>query len=144
MTQGLSLHIGCNQPDIPSAVGFWPDLRLCENDANDMAELAKSRNFSPICIYTKDATVENILQRILSIATTLKEDDIFLLTYSGHGTQRDAATPDEDDGNCKDQAWVVRDGLILDDQLKEEWKRFASGVRILVRRRNPKTRIAAE
>lgn len=130
MKQGLSLHIGVNQPDIESAAGDWPDLRLCENDANDMAGLAQSRGFSPKCIYTKDATVENILRGIRAIASVLKPEDIFLLTYSGHGTQLDDINGDEDDG--KDESWVVRDGLILDDQLKEEWKRFANGVRIVV------------
>jgi hypothetical protein len=60
MAKGISLHIGLNSVD-PAHYGGWNgQLAGCENDANDMADIASSSNFDVKKLLTKDDTVDNV------------------------------------------------------------------------------------
>jgi hypothetical protein len=65
-----------------------------------------------------------------SAAKTLKGNDFFFLTYSGHGGQVADITGDELDK--KDETWCLYDGELIDDELYYQLSRFAAGVRVLV------------
>jgi len=125
-----SLHIGLNSVD-PNHYGGWDGvLTACEFDANDMAEIAKSLNYTPKILLTKDATRKAVAAGIEDAAKKLKAGDIFFLTYSGHGGQVPDFNADEDDAT--DETWCLFDGQLIDDELYQFWSKFAAGVRVMV------------
>ncbi|WP_310727852.1 caspase family protein [Streptomyces sp. N2A] len=132
MPTGLSLHVGLNQVD-PARYGGW-DGRLvaCENDAHDMAALARGAGFAPTVLLTADGTVERVTAELRKAAKTLKSGDILLLTYSGHGGQVPNTTGGDDEADRFDETLVLYDREFLDDELHREFGRFARGVRLLV------------
>jgi hypothetical protein len=128
--KGLSLHIGLNAVN-PSHYGGWSgDLMACEFDAEDMAAIAKSRRTKSTVLRTRRATRSAVLAAIRAAGRTLKQGDLFFLTYSGHGGQVPDVTAEEEDR--KDETWCLYDGELIDDELYYELSRFRAGVRVLV------------
>ncbi|MFD3540586.1 caspase domain-containing protein [Streptomyces sp. NPDC058662] len=132
MPTGLSLHVGLNTVDPARYEGWDGQLQACENDARDMAALARARGFSDTVVLTADGTVENVTAELRRAAGRLGDGDILLFTYSGHGGQLpDTAGPDRE-RDRKDETLVLFDRQFLDDELHREFQRFQNGVRILV------------
>lgn len=130
MSKGISLNIGLNSVD-PKHYGGWDgQLAGCENDANDMADVASSANFEVKKLLTKDATVDNLKKNIDSAAQALKSDDYFFLSYSGHGGQLKDENNDEDD--YMDETWCLFDRQFVDDELNYCLRDFKEGVKIFV------------
>jgi hypothetical protein len=71
-----------------------------------------------------------VIDAIAKAANHLKGDDIFFLTYSGHGGQVPDTNGDDIDG--KDETWVLFDGEVVDDELHELYTRFKAGTRLVV------------
>ena len=131
MPQGLALTIGLNAVD-PAHYGGWSgELRACEADAEDMAEIAKSRLFTVKKLLTVAATREKVIGEITQAASLLKSGDIFVLSYSGHGGQLPDLNGDEIDDKM-DETWCLFDGELIDDEIYNLLGKFATGVRILV------------
>jgi metacaspase-1 len=132
MAVGASLHIGLNAVDPKQYSGWGGQLTACEFDANDMQALAKAQGFTKVTKrLTKKATRNRVLADIKAAATKLKRNDIFFLTYSGHGGQVPNTGNDfEPDGF--DETWCLYDGELIDDELYAALKQFVSGVRIFV------------
>jgi metacaspase-1 len=128
MTKGIALTIGLNAVD-PVHYGGWSgDLVACENDANDMADIAKTQGFVVTKLLTKAATRVKVIARIKKAAQLLKAGEMFLLSYSGHGGQLPDKNSDEDD--AVDETWCLYDGELVDDELYMLFGRFKPGVRI--------------
>jgi hypothetical protein len=71
------------------------------------------------------------LSDLKAAAQQLKKNDIFFLTYSGHGGQVPNTGNDfEPDGF--DETWCLYDGELIDDELYAAFNKFAAGVRIFV------------
>ena len=131
MPRGVSLHVGVNETD--------PDcfevVRLdgCVNDATAMYYLAKLRGFSERrLLLDGDATYHNVVTAIEDAAGHLKDEgDVFLFTFSGHGTQ-----VSDEDGELfefQDEAMVLHDRILLDDVLRRRcWPKFNPGVRVIL------------
>jgi hypothetical protein len=132
MPIGASLHIGLNAVDPKQYSGWDGQLTACEFDANDMQALAKARGFTKITKrLTKTATRNRVLADIKAAAAKLKRNDIFFLSYSGHGGQVPNTGNDlEPDGF--DETWCLYDGELIDDELYAALEQFVSGVRIFV------------
>lgn len=128
--KALSLHIGLNAVDPRQYEGWGGPLVACENDANDMAAIARARDMTPTVLLTRHATRKGVLAAIRKAAQQLKAGDLFFLSYSGHGGQVKDITGDEPDK--KDETWCLFDGELIDDELYVELGQFAKGVRILV------------
>ncbi len=128
--KGVSLHIGLNAVSAAAYGGWDGPLAACEFDANDMADIAKSKEMKSTVLLTKKATRSNVLAAMRATAKALKKGDFFFLTYSGHGGQVRDVTGDEPDK--QDETWCLYDGQLIDDELYFELSRFAAGVRILV------------
>jgi hypothetical protein len=131
MRRGISINIGLNSVD-PYQYNNWDGaLNAPESDANYMANLARARGFevSPPLL-TAAATYDAVVRAIKEAAQTLISDDILLLSYSGHG----APVPDTngDEPDSVDEAFVLYDRELIDDELYGLWLRFQPGVRILV------------
>ena len=132
MPVGASLHIGLNAVDPKEYSGWDGQLTACEFDANDMQALAKTQGFTKVTKrLTKRATRSRVLADIKAAAAKLKRNDIFFLTYSGHGGQVPNTGNDfEPDGY--DETWCLYDGELIDDELYAALKQFVRGVRIFV------------
>jgi hypothetical protein len=130
MPIGASLHIGLNAVDPKQYSGWDGQLTACEFDANDMQALAKARGFSKVTKrLTKKATRNRVLADIKAAAAKLKPNDIFFLTYSGHGGQV-PNTGNDFEPTGYDETWCLYDGELIDDELYDALKQFAKGVRI--------------
>ena len=130
MPKGLALTIGLNSVSSAHYDGWSGELTACEADAQDMAEVARSKKFSVKSLLTKAATRENVMNQLAKAASTLKAEDIFMLSYSGHGGQLPDTNKDEDDN--QDETWCLYDGQLIDDEIYCLLGRFAAGTRILV------------
>src|SRR5688572_3746067 len=128
MAKGISLNIGVNNVDPAHYAGWDGQLMACENDAEDMAEIAKSKDFQVTKILTQEATVENVVKNISDAANKLESGDLFLLTYSGHGGQLEDKNKDEPD--FIDETWCLYDRQFVDDELNQCLSKFKEGVRI--------------
>lgn len=130
MINGISLHIGLNSVDPIHYKGWSGPLNACEADANDIQNIALSKGFIATYLLTQAATRQNVINKIKEAANQLNSGDIFLLSYSGHGSQARDLNGDEDD--AEDETWCLYDGQLVDDELYALWGLFRSGVRILV------------
>src|ERR1700730_2379449 len=132
MPLGTSLHIGLNAVDPKQYSGWAGPLTACEFDAKDMQALAKKQGFTTrTSRLTKSATRANVLADLKAAAQKLRRNDIFFLTYSGHGGQVPNTGNDfEPDGF--DETWCLYDGELIDDELFAALNKFQAGVRIFV------------
>jgi metacaspase-1 len=128
--RGISLHIGLNKVDPQHYQGWDGELQGCENDANDLAAIAKAAGFETTVLLTKEGTVKAVKKAISAAAGALGRGDFFFLTYSGHGSQVPDTNGDEADQ--RDETWVLYDRQLVDDELYELWSTFETGVRIFV------------
>lgn len=135
MATGISIHVGVNGTKAPG-INVQP-LLGCENDAEAMRVLARARNFEPVDgdpdvpIIRDKATFDNVLGKIRVAAEKLDPGDIFLFTFSGHGTRRGADDPTEVD--LKDETLVLHDKLLVDNVLRRRlWPKFKAGVRVVM------------
>src|SRR5262245_38995569 len=131
LQKGRSLHIGLNHVDNSAYPGFnIPDLNACIADANSMQSLAAGQGFITQGLTDDQATADEVIRCINSFAQELEAGDIFLLTYSGHGSQVTDEDGDETDG--WDETWVLWDRMLIDDELYQLFSQFAAGVRIFM------------
>lgn len=130
MSKGLALAIGLNAVNPQHYNGWSGVLNACEADAEDMSRIAKSQKFAVSTLLTKRATRKNVMNNIKNAAKKLQVDDIFMLSYSGHGGQLPDLNDDEPDQ--EDETWCLYDGQMVDDELNELYSLFKQGVRILV------------
>ena len=128
--RALSLHIGLNSVNPKHYAGWSGDLVACEFDAEDMAALATSQGMKPTVLLTKKATRANVLNAVRAAAKTLRDGDLFFVSYSGHGGQIHDSSGDEPD--AKDETWCLYDSELIDDEVFNEMAGFREGVRILV------------
>jgi metacaspase-1 len=130
MANAKSLHIALNEVD-PKAYGGWDGrLTACEFDGNDMSAIASEAGFGAQKLFGRHATRDAVLKELSGASQELKEGDIFLITYSGHGGQVPDKNKDERDH--LDETWCLFDGELIDDELFGVWSKFAANVRILV------------
>lgn len=133
--RGLSLHIGLNKID-PDHYGSSGQLFGCHADAQDMAALAQAQGFERSDILLDEqATRATVKAAIEAAAAELTAGDLFLLTYSGHGSQVPDRNQDEleiQPFDFKDETWCLFDAQLIDDELYALWGRFGPGVRILL------------
>jgi len=127
---GIALTIGLNAVDPQHYAGWSGNLAACEYDAEDMAKIAKSKGFQVETLLTKKASREKVIDAVSKAAKNLKQGDIFMLSYSGHGGQLPDLNGDEPDKY--DETWCLYDGQLVDDEINSMFTKFSKGIRILV------------
>ncbi len=95
-----------------------------------MRNLCRVRGFSATSLLTAAATRVSLARALEDYANRLRDGDILIVSYAGHGGQVADATGDEPDR--LDETWCLYDGMMLDDELRLFWAKFAGGVRILI------------
>ncbi len=123
-----ALCVGIN--DYP---GTDSDLGGCIADAKDWADyLLRKHGADTSQLLNDGASKDRIVDKLKEHVAALKEDDVFVFTYSGHGTWMPDLDGDEPDG--RDEALCPYDmsetNLLLDDELHE-----------IFHERHPKSRI---
>jgi hypothetical protein len=127
---GYALAIGLNEVDPAHYAGWSGPLTGCEPDAEDMREIAAQQGFQVETLVTAQATRRAVLSKLEDLAQRVKNGDLLVVSYSGHGGQIPDQNGDEADG--LDETWCLYDGELLDDELHGAWAKFQAGVRILV------------
>jgi hypothetical protein len=128
--RAISLHIGVNSLDAKHYAGWKGELKSCEHDADDMASIARAVGMKPTLLHTKIATRDRVLGAIHEASQSLKEGDLYFLSYSGHGSQVLDVSGDEME--MMDETWCLHDGQVIDDEVDAGITAFAKGVRVLV------------
>ena len=128
MTKGISVHVGVNRVDAPGI--NVPNLKGCENDAIAMHEIAVANGFNAKeALLSEDATFDRVVAEIEEASAQLEDGDIFLCTFSGHGTRR--GTNDLQETDFKDESIVLHDRILIDNMFRRVlWPKFKQGVRI--------------
>lgn len=124
-----ALCIGIN--DYP---GTNSDLAGCVNDAQDWADLLRSRGFDATTLFDADATKANIINAMQALIGSTSYGETAIITYSGHGTW----IPDEnnDESDRRDEALCPYDiyngNLVIDDEIAELFSAKKYGARIVL------------
>ena len=120
-------HIGIN--DYP---GTNNDLRGCVNDARNWMSLLKSYFSFTVAfiLLDKDASKKGVKTALNKLVSESKTGDELVVTYSGHGTSVPDSSGDEGDG--KDEAWCLYDGLMIDDEIQAIIGKLPSGVKLTI------------
>jgi hypothetical protein len=144
---GLALCVGLNSVN-PNAYRGWKGaLRGCVPDAEFMSSILRPAGFKVRTLWDQDTakkknkaddvgTIANVKKYIRRAALGqnnqggLQKGDTFIVTYSGHGSQRTDFNNDESDS--KDETWCLFDGEMVDDERAELWTLFNPGVRIVL------------
>ena len=135
MATGMSIHVGVNDT---KAAGVSAPLQGCDQDAKDMFALARNRGFIGVNdgepdepILGDKATHDAVLAKMRIAADELEAGDIFLFTFSGHGTLRGQEDPKETD--LQDETLVMQDNFLVDNVLRRLiWPKFKAGVRVVM------------
>lgn len=128
--RAMSLHIGLNAVNARHYGGWDGVLLGAENDATDLARLARRRGIEPTVLVTVQATRAKLLGAVRKAAAALKPGALFVLSFSGHGGQIPDVSGDEADR--QDETWCLYDAQLIVKELLLELSRFAPGVRQLV------------
>ncbi len=127
---GIAVAVGLNSVD-PTHYGGWSGtLEGCEPDARDMTKIAEAQRLRTVTLLTREATRAAVRRAIASAALELKTGDLFVLSFSVHGSQVPDRNGDEPDG--LDETLCLYDGQLIDDELYAALGQFAKGVRVLV------------
>ncbi len=130
MATGISIHIGLDHLD-PEAYGGWVGtLGACENDAIAMEDVARDLGYRTQTFLSPEATAEAVFDAIGDAAASLRNGDICLITYAGHGGQFADLGGDEEDRF--DETWLLYDREVLDDEIRVALSAFDAGVRAVV------------
>lgn len=128
--RGYSLHIGVNNFDAKH-YGWDGELLACEADADAMLDIARTCGYhKSVILMTQEATREAVIANICSMSKVMNENDIFFISYAGHGGQLPDVNQDETDGT--DETWCLYDAQLIDDELYDLWYGFPAGSRILI------------
>ncbi len=123
-----SLHIGIN-----NYPGTSNDLSGCVNDANDWLKALDERGFSTGLMLDAEATKSSMQEAIARIVDETGQNDIGVITYSGHGTWIPDEDNDEPDG--RDEALCPYDinlgEVLTDDELYAIFSQRKRGARII-------------
>jgi len=131
--KGYSLHIGVNKVD-KKHYGNLQNLSAACQDAIDMQELAVDvYGYESLgLLQDKQASTTQVLKKIKAAAKKCKAGDIFLISYSGHGSQIVVPVIGRMRHEIEDQTWCLWDRQLIDDEIYNVFKTFKKGVRILI------------
>jgi hypothetical protein len=114
----------------PAAYGGWDGACPAANrDAAKFAALLRFAGFQVAELRNADATKAGLVAAMQTACLSLKPLDLFVLYYSGHGSQVKDTNADETDG--RDETLCLWDGEVTDDVMVSLWQQVPPGVRVL-------------
>lgn len=119
-----SLSFGINKYPNPAN-----NLKGCVNDAINWRNILRDKvGFDSILFLDSEVNSKNFSNSIIELSQKCIPDDIFVLTYSGHGSSVIDTHNDELDG--RDECICLYDKFFIDDEIKSLFDKFQKGVRI--------------
>lgn len=135
MAKGLALLVGLTRVD-PNRYNGWNGANGCwgcELDVDNVERVLVAQGFQTKTLKTEQATHDNILSTLRTVASSLAKDDILVFYYSGHGGQQpDFRSSNKDEADGQDETLVAFDGEIIDDELNEIWLSITEGARVVM------------
>lgn len=132
MNKGIALIIGVGEVNTEHYDGWNGMLQQPENDAKMIADKINKYGFTnSLLLLTQEATRQNVIDRIQSMALLSCPSDLVFIYYSGHGGQVPARKSDMEEDNLN-ETWCLYDGQLIDNELYHLWAKFKAGVRIFV------------
>lgn len=132
MVKGISLHIGICQVNRNYYSEGLDRLFSPENDAILMKSICRQNDFSESTLLLgKNANRKYIYDAINYASQQLESEDIFCISYSGHGGRMPKSIYDPSFQGYF-ETWCLSDGLFFDIELTKLWSYFKAGTRILV------------
>ncbi len=128
----LALLVGLKSVD-PAHYGgknYAAGCEGCEADVDSMDSILRPLHYDITPLKTEKATRKAILGWLDGASQRLRDGDILIFYYSGHGGQLPDDNGDEPDQ--QDETLMVRDGRIRDDELNQIWLRLKPGVRVVM------------
>ena len=126
-----SLHIGVSRVDEKHYNYQLKPLACCVKDAQLMHHFGGYLGYEEqTLLLNEEATTKNLEETVRAYSKQALAGDLFVLTYSGHGSLLPDLNDDEEDG--VDGTWCLYDRQLIDDELPHLWKLFKEGVNILV------------
>src|SRR6185436_3986184 len=120
MPRGVSLHLGLNKLNVLH-YGFEGKLQCCINDACAMMRIAKASGFRAKKLLNEKANSNTLDFEMRKIASELGPGDIFFLSFAGHGDYRQNKVMSDYEETGYDQAWLLYDRMVIDDELSFAW-----------------------
>ena len=106
-------------------------LAGCVQDARGWAAFFEDAGFDEVTTLTdREAKLARVTKEIRKMLSNAKAGDVLRVHFSGHGTRVPDIDGDEPDGF--DEAWVLFDGIWLDDHIDEILTELPDGVDLAV------------
>jgi hypothetical protein len=103
---GVSLY----DPGLPEGSG--PNLKYASDDANSMAAMLSGQGYTVWLRTDLAADRTNFLDDVSSVASSVKENDLFVFFFSGHGGQGGSGS--EGSGGDSQNEWIYLYGSLFD------------------------------
>lgn len=130
MSKGISIHTGIDTLRV-GVYNTEAPLNAPSHDAWAMADIARHEGYSEInLLINQEATKKHFLEIFDASIQKLQCGDTLFISFSGHGGQIVDEDGDELDG--RDEVWCFYDDYLVDDDLRERWRLFTEGVRVIV------------
>jgi hypothetical protein len=102
----------------------------CELDVINIERVLAPRRFDVTKLLTSTARADSILDGLTLAAKALNSGNTFVFYFYGHGGQKPDGNSDKADG--QDETLVAYDREVIDNELNASWKKFKTGVRIVM------------
>lgn len=142
--KGYAVHVAGDVLS-PKAYGGRevPALPSARKDLEGVQKLSEGAGYQPVAVLVgkpnkdkgeKLATRDNVLQALKGVSEKASgaNEDIVLVTFSGHGALVADEADDSDEVDNLEHAWCLHDGMLVDDELTAALARFQSGVRVVL------------
>ena len=130
-SKGLALLVGVGNPKIPNY--YYPPISKVSETLDDFESVLLRKNFKKENIerIENNPGAKEIIGRIKSITSSLKNNDLFVFYFFGHGDQRTDESGDEIFADKKDEVLIARDREILDDEIGLILKAMNPNIRVV-------------
>jgi Caspase domain len=129
MGKGYSIHIGLDRTGPRYACGRFPNIPGCARAAEAMAQIASKTGFlvQALLVKPEEVTRQRVRDEMIKLQSAARGDTV-LVTFAGHGERVRDLDGDEPAG---DQALVLYDSFLLDDEIYEILTGFRQGVSVI-------------
>jgi hypothetical protein len=133
-SNAYALLVGANRVKQSNYTSIYPESSVAKSNedaekVNSMLSNAGFKQENIVQLTDTSANRENILMQLSNFSRKLKENDVFVFYYSGHGDTLIDISKDEIPF-LYDQALVTYNNYIVDDELNVIWRSFQKGVKL--------------
>lgn len=118
-------------------ISAYPDspLDYCAEDAQRACSaIEQTGMLADNCVVLQDgdATVANVRREFERLGRQVRDDDLFVFFFSGHGARLENGNVERADPDGTDEAIVLIDGIITDNEMDAMFGQVSRGVKLLI------------